>query len=93
MLGFALIKAKIPSNVKIKRYAEIEFPSLVPVSSLKYRVGLPSLMTQDFGFLIRIFFHFKNSLQNLFFLKHTIKKNGSYNQMHFQYLLSLKNLQ
>ena len=34
----ALIKAKIISNTKIKKYAEI--------SNLNYRVGLPSLITR-----------------------------------------------
>ena len=38
MLGFALIKGKIASNAKMKRYAEIDSPSLVPLSSLKYGV-------------------------------------------------------
>ena len=36
--GFALMKVKITSNAKMKKYAEIGPPCLVPLSSLKYRV-------------------------------------------------------
>ena len=50
MLGFAWIKAKITSNAKMKRYAEIGFPFLVTLFTLKYGVDLPSLTIQDLGF-------------------------------------------
>ena len=76
MLGSPLIKVKIVSNAKIKRYAEIGCPSLVPHSSLKYSNVLTSLTTHDFGFLIKIFIHFTNSLLNSNFLKHIKRKNS-----------------
>ena len=38
MLGFALIKAKIASNGKMKRCARIRSPCLVPLSTLKFGV-------------------------------------------------------
>ena len=41
-----LIKAKIISKTKIKKYAEIEFLCLVRLSSLNDLVGVPSLITR-----------------------------------------------
>ena len=41
MSGFALIKEKTTSKARIKTYAEIGSPFLVPLSNLKYGVVLP----------------------------------------------------
>ena len=46
MSGFALIKEKTTSKAKIKRYAEIGSPCLVPLPNLKYGVVLPPLITR-----------------------------------------------
>ena len=54
MSGFALIKEKTTSKAKIKRYAEIGSPCLVPLSNLKYGVVLPPLITHDSEFFIKI---------------------------------------
>ena len=67
MLGFALIKAKSASNAKMKSYAEIGSPFLVPLSSLKYGIVLPLLIKHDPRFLIKIFIHFINSFPDPFF--------------------------
>ena len=58
MLGFALIKAKIIFNAKMKRYAEIGSPFLVSLSSLKYGIVLTSLIIHYSKFLIKIFILF-----------------------------------
>ena len=71
MFGFALVKGKITSNAKMKIYAEIGSPYLFSLSNLKDGVVLPSLVTHDSGFLIKIFLHFINSLPNPIFFKDT----------------------
>ena len=64
MSGFSLIKKKATSKAKIKRYAEIGSPCLVPLSNLKYGVVF-----------IKICIHFRKSLPNPFFFFDTdIKK-------------------
>ena len=49
------------------RYAEIEFPCLVPLSNLEYYVVLPPLITYKSGVFIKICIHSLNSLPNYFF--------------------------
>ena len=58
MLIFAVIKAKIIFNAKMKRYAEIGSPFLVSLSSLKNGIVLTSLIIHDSKFLIKIFILF-----------------------------------
>ena len=71
MSGFALIKEKTTSKAKIKTYAEIGSPCLVPLSNLKYGVVLPLLRTHNSGFFIKICIHFRKSLPNpIFFNTH-----------------------
>ena len=53
MLGFSLIKVKITSNAKMKKQAEIGSSCLIPLSSLKYGVVLPSLIMYNSGFLLK----------------------------------------
>ena len=55
MLGLALIKAKITSNAKMKRYTKIASPCLLLLSSRKHAVVLPSLIIHYSGFLNKIF--------------------------------------
>ena len=62
MSGFASIKGKTISKAIIKRYAEIGFTCLVPLSNLKYGGVLLPLITHDSGFFIKICIHFLNSL-------------------------------
>ena len=76
MLGFVLIKTKITSYAKMKKYAEIGSPCLVLLSSLKHGVVVPSLIAHHSRFLINIFINFINSLRNPNFFGTRNKKNG-----------------
>ena len=48
--GFALIKQKTASKVRVKGYAGIGSPCLVALSNLQYGVVLPPLITHDSEF-------------------------------------------
>ena len=74
MSGFALIKEKTTSKTRIKRYAEIRCPCLVPLSNLKYGVVLPPLIIHDSEFFIKICNHFLKSLPKPNFFNTHIKK-------------------
>ena len=50
MSGFTVIKEKITSKARIKRYAEIGSPCQVTLSNLKNGVVLPPLITNDSEF-------------------------------------------
>ena len=52
MLGFALTKEKNTSKPRMKRYAEIGSPCLVPLCNLRYGVVLPPLITRVSEFFI-----------------------------------------
>ena len=74
MSGFALIKEKTTSKARIKRYAKIGSPCLVPLSNLKYGVVLLLLITHDSKFFIKICIHFLKSLPKPSFFNTHIKK-------------------
>ena len=44
---FCMINKNAISNTSINKYAEIGSPCLVPLSSLKQFVAVPSIITQD----------------------------------------------
>ena len=64
MSALAMIKEKTASKAILKRYAEIGSHCLGHLSNLKYSVVLPSLITHDSGFFLKICIHFQNSLAN-----------------------------
>ena len=74
MLEFALIKEKTTSKAITKRYTEIGSTCLVPLSTLKYGVVSPPLITHDSGFFNKICIHFRNLLPNPNFFNPHIKK-------------------
>ena len=74
MSGFALIKEKTTSKARIKRYADIGFPCLVPLSNVKHGVVLPPLITHDSKFFIKICIHFLKALPKPNFFNTHIKK-------------------
>ena len=71
---FSCIKRNTISRTRTNKYADIGSPCLVPLSSLKYCVVKPPLITQDSWLLSKTLIHFKKFFPKPYFSNTEIRK-------------------